>query len=427
MNRIAVLLVASLTASFATHALAQTTAFTYQGELKQNGTSVSGTFDLRFRVYSTLTGGVSFLPETCVNNVAVVDGRFNATVDVPAAFTADAQRYIEVLVRPDTGLDCTVSTGFTTLAPRQQITAAPRANRANVATSLRPSDGSSNQILVVSAASASSQATTFPEAPLKVLTTSTGSSPGEGIRIQGTNADITNISYLSFNNVNGVRKGYVGDGSSGDDSIFLDSDAGGIVLNTPAGRVVNVTATGRVGIGTTTPQQTLDVNGSIRVAPTLRWKSVHPSAFQPQYFDSSSFGTQGGLQIIDDFGTANSGTVGDQDSTGNPGLYFAPLEVPDGATLVNVCLDARDSHSSRDISVSFGKINLLTGVVTEIATTFTSGSSNAIQHACNGGVSELIDNEHNVYFLRARMSTSGSQIHWLLAARVQYSVTSPLP
>lgn len=67
--------------------------FTYRGELKQNGTSVSGTFDLRFRVYSTLTGGVTFLPETCVNNVAVVDGRFNATVDVPAAFTADA-RYI---------------------------------------------------------------------------------------------------------------------------------------------------------------------------------------------------------------------------------------------------------------------------------------------------------------------------------------------
>jgi hypothetical protein len=71
----------------------------------------------------------------------------------------------------------------------------------------------------------------------------------EGIRIQGLATGNPNQAYLSFVDIAGTRIGYVGDGSTGDKNVFLNSDLGDVVLNTAAGRVLTATSSGDVKLG----------------------------------------------------------------------------------------------------------------------------------------------------------------------------------
>lgn len=100
------------------------TTFTYQGELRSAGTPAGGQYDLHFRLYDAATGGAQVGSTLCSNNVTLTDGRFTVDLDFGAAF-AGQQRFLEVEVRPDTGLDCSNVAGFILLAPRQPLTAAP--------------------------------------------------------------------------------------------------------------------------------------------------------------------------------------------------------------------------------------------------------------------------------------------------------------
>ena len=82
----------------------------------------------------------------------------------------------------------------------------------------------------------------------------------EGIRVQGPATGNANLAYVSFVDRAGTRIGYVGDGSTGDTNVFLNSDLGDAVLHTQAGRVLTATSTGNVGIGTTTPSAKLNID-----------------------------------------------------------------------------------------------------------------------------------------------------------------------
>jgi hypothetical protein len=117
-----------LCAATATPSLAQPlgTAFTYQGELKAAGVPAAGLHDLRFRLYDASVGGSQVGPTLCTNNIVFADGRFTVELDFLAAFSGQ-QRFLEVEVRADAGLDCSNLAGFTILGPRQPLTAAPNA------------------------------------------------------------------------------------------------------------------------------------------------------------------------------------------------------------------------------------------------------------------------------------------------------------
>jgi hypothetical protein len=70
----------------------------------------------------------------CTNNLAVENGRFAASLDFGSAFSGQ-KRFLEIEVRQDTGLDCSDSTGYALLSPRQELTATPNASFAqNAAT-----------------------------------------------------------------------------------------------------------------------------------------------------------------------------------------------------------------------------------------------------------------------------------------------------
>src|ERR1051325_7260995 len=98
-----------------------TTAFTYQGRLKDNGQNANGLYDLEFKLFTAATGGTQLGPTSCANNVLVTDGLFTATVDFGQQHGTPGQQFIEMSVRTDTGLDCSNESSFFVLAPRSPL------------------------------------------------------------------------------------------------------------------------------------------------------------------------------------------------------------------------------------------------------------------------------------------------------------------
>ncbi len=101
-------------------------AFTYQGQLAAAGTPATGTYDIRFRLYDAPTAGNQLGSTLCSDNLAVTAGSFGAALDFGSVFTGQ-KRFLELEVRPDTGLNCSDGSGYTLLSPRQELTAAPNA------------------------------------------------------------------------------------------------------------------------------------------------------------------------------------------------------------------------------------------------------------------------------------------------------------
>src|SRR5262245_26789811 len=126
MSRMTAAVVAAILAAPAALADSLGTAFTYQGSLSDNGAPASGTYDLRFSLFTIASGGSAAGTPLCADNVAVVNGLFTVQLDFGPMFRGDLL-YLEVEVRPDAGQNCTNAACFTVLTPRQALTAAPNA------------------------------------------------------------------------------------------------------------------------------------------------------------------------------------------------------------------------------------------------------------------------------------------------------------
>lgn len=112
---------------WATPAAAQTLtpAFTYQGELQQNSAPANGTFDLSITAFDAPTDGL-LVGSQCFDDVQVVNGRFAVTLNI-ANFANGTRRFLEIAVRPAASGDCSSTAGYSTLLPRQEVTATPYA------------------------------------------------------------------------------------------------------------------------------------------------------------------------------------------------------------------------------------------------------------------------------------------------------------
>jgi hypothetical protein len=98
------------------------TAFTYQGQLTQNGAAVSATCDFEFRLFDAASGGAQIGATQSKGGIAVGNGLFTVSLDFGAGvFNGDA-RWLATSVR------CPAGAGnYTAITPRQTLTPAPYA------------------------------------------------------------------------------------------------------------------------------------------------------------------------------------------------------------------------------------------------------------------------------------------------------------
>lgn len=96
--------------------------FTYQGQLRQDGNLINGTCDFQFRLFDAPTGGTQVGSPQYADDVVVADGLVSLQLGFDSALFTGDDRYLEIRVRCPDG-----SGGYTTLDPRQMLTAAPYA------------------------------------------------------------------------------------------------------------------------------------------------------------------------------------------------------------------------------------------------------------------------------------------------------------
>jgi hypothetical protein len=106
-------------------AVAQGTAFTYQGVLTDNGAPANGVCDLAFTLFNASSGGSPVGARNVVNDFAVTNGLLTVPLDFGTAPFDGSDRWLQVAVRPGASAGA-----FTDLSPRQPITSSPYAIRA---------------------------------------------------------------------------------------------------------------------------------------------------------------------------------------------------------------------------------------------------------------------------------------------------------
>lgn len=95
--------------------------FTYQGRLTTSGNPANGQYDLQFSLFDAASGGIKVGNTFTVLSQTVSSGLFTVQLDFGASVFQGDARWLEIEVRQAGG------GAYTTLAPRQPLTAAPYA------------------------------------------------------------------------------------------------------------------------------------------------------------------------------------------------------------------------------------------------------------------------------------------------------------
>lgn len=389
-------------------AVAQSPAsFTYQGRLDSAGAPANGNFDLRFRVL--LIDGTQAGPTVCLLSTPVADGLFTAQLDFGHIFTTSIPKYLQVQVRPATGLDCSNLSGYTILAPASPITAAPLAAHALSANALWSPSATATPAVAVDTLNRVGIGTTSPLAALDVR-----SGGGSYIRVDSPNGD------LRFNGGADGFFGFYNEGAAAGRTEFLSS--AGVNLS-----IAN--STGNVGIGAAPSSARLHVSGNVSVTgalttgPQTSYKSIHGSAF----IRRNDHQNANDLAEIDLDGTTGSGG-----SCDTPAWFYAPVELPHGATVTGVIFYYYDNSTCGGFSAEFARVNLLSATVSYLAS-LPYEDFNGVTIKTIGTTSitnPVIDNFNYAYVLRCRMQgfpRLNSNHMRIVGARIAYTVTSPVP
>ena len=109
-------------------ASAQTTQFTYQGQLAETGVAANGSYDFQFALFDDPTGPNQLGSTISTSGVTVNGGIFTVNLDFGAQFSGPA-RYLQISVKQSANPGA-----YTVLHPRQPITSAPYSVRSLNAT-----------------------------------------------------------------------------------------------------------------------------------------------------------------------------------------------------------------------------------------------------------------------------------------------------
>ncbi len=100
---------------------AQGTAFTYQGQLQNNSSPASGSYNLTFTLFTNSVGGTAVAGPVTNSAIVVTNGLFTVLIDFGAGVFTGATNWLQI------GVESNGTASFTTLAPRQELTPVPYA------------------------------------------------------------------------------------------------------------------------------------------------------------------------------------------------------------------------------------------------------------------------------------------------------------
>lgn len=233
--------------AIAASAAAQTplgSAFTYQGTLENAGVPASGTYDMRFRLFDASLVGTQIGATICRDGVIPDNGVFTVSLDFGvAAFDGNA-RWLEVSVRADAAVGNCATGAYTTLAPRQPLTATPYALYALGGPGQAGFWAANGTHIYKTNTGNVGVGTTTPAVRLHVTGGSDVSLGGGGFLVLG---DTAGASVGFDNNEIMARSG------TSASSLYLNHDGGDVYIG------ANAPGTFRVGIGTDTPGGKLGV------------------------------------------------------------------------------------------------------------------------------------------------------------------------
>jgi hypothetical protein len=102
-------------------AVAQTTVFTYQGQLHENGVPAAGLYDFQFKLFNASTGGTQIGNAQTLAGITVDRGLFTVRLDFGAAPFDGSRRWLEMAIKKPN------EQNYTTLVPREELTPTPYA------------------------------------------------------------------------------------------------------------------------------------------------------------------------------------------------------------------------------------------------------------------------------------------------------------
>jgi hypothetical protein len=109
---------------------AQGTAFTYQGQLQNNGSPANGSYNLTFTLFNTCNGITAIAGPVTNDAVNVTNGMFTVQIDFGAEAFTGQTNWLQI------GVASNGVSAFTTLSPLQELTPVPEAIYANSTSNL---------------------------------------------------------------------------------------------------------------------------------------------------------------------------------------------------------------------------------------------------------------------------------------------------
>jgi hypothetical protein len=177
-------------------ALAQGTAFTYQGRLNVNGAPANGSYDFQFRLASDPLANNYVGTAYLTNGIAVSNGLFTTTLDFGPGIFTGSNYWLEVDVRTNG------AGSYTALSPLQALTPTPYAIMANAASNLLG-------VLPAGQISGTIASAVLPASPIFPGVVTANMFSGNGANVTNVNAatlgglSVANFWQLGGNNVAG--------------------------------------------------------------------------------------------------------------------------------------------------------------------------------------------------------------------------------
>ncbi len=199
MRSLRLFAVAIIVFAFCSSAFAQSTDFSYQGNLTNTGSPANGQFDFEFALFESQLGGPQVGSTLNRTGITVTNGIFSVNLDFGSSFPG-AERWLEIRIRTTGGGP------YTTLAPRQRVASSPYSIKSLAADTAATATNAINATTATNAQNATT-ATTAVSFTGPVAGDVTGTQGATTVaRLRGTNVSTTapaNGQVLKFNSTIG--------------------------------------------------------------------------------------------------------------------------------------------------------------------------------------------------------------------------------